>query len=148
VEGNVRLSSSFQASFVTTASGTNAAAPFQAESLVPTDGAVDVSTDTSLSVNFLSAVDPVTLTKKRFKLFGPTGAVRLAPAPVVPADGMSVIWQPLRPLAAATSYRLEIKGGKKGIRGAGGQPLPDAITISFTTQAMPASAAMELGVEN
>ena len=148
IDGNVRLTASFQASFLTAASGTPTAAPFQAESLVPTDGATGVSTDTALNVTFLSAVDPASVTRKRVKLVGPTGTVRLAPVPVFHPDGKTITWSPLRPLAASTSYQIQLKGGRKGLRGTNGQPMPEGLVITFTTADVAAGAALEVGVAN
>jgi hypothetical protein len=92
-------------------------------------------------------MDRKSLNAKTVKLYAPTGnKVKLAVFPQVSADGMTFTWAPLFPLAPSSTYRLELKSGKKGIRGYTGQPLPDTFTVTFTTSDTAATQGIVLGV--
>jgi hypothetical protein len=144
---NARLAAPFSSTFTTSLTPSSTAAPFETAATDPEDGETGVSTDASLTVTFTASIDPRSVSAKAVKLFGPTGnKVKLAKVPVIAEDGKSFSWQPLAPLATSTSYRLTLKGGKKGVRGASGQPMPNSAEVSFSTSPVAATSQMELGI--
>jgi hypothetical protein len=144
---NVSLNTPFRSTFTTSSTPSSTAAPFEAAATDPQDGETGVSTDSSLTVSFLASMDRKSLNAKTVRLYAPTGnKVKLAVSPQVSADGMTFTWAPLFPLAPSSTYRLELKSGKKGIRGHTGQPLPDTLTVTFTTSDTAATQGIVLGV--
>jgi len=115
---NVRLGAPFSSTFTTSSIPSSTAAPF--ETAPPIPGRRDRRVNRCVPERtFTVSIDPRSVSAKTVKLFGPQGTRSSWPkVPVIAEDGKSFSWQPLAPLAASTSYRLTLKGGKKGVRGA------------------------------
>ncbi len=143
------LTASYASQFRVAPNATCSPMPFEVVSTAPVDDAVNVSTAASIQIVFLSPVNGASVKSKSVKISSPTGSkVKLAGAPAISADGLTLTVTPLNPMAVLTQYVVELKGGAKGVKGTTGQPLPDTYTFAFTTSAVAAASQMELGVSN
>jgi hypothetical protein len=100
---------------------------------LPSSGAVNVPSNTALSVSFSQLMDPASITPSAFALIRGFGA-DLVPLSVrcnSPCTKASLV--PAYPLAFSSTYTIIIYGGATGVKNAQGTPLVGPIYSSFTT---------------
>lgn len=92
----------------------------------PSDGAIGVPLDSSITIIFDRAVDPATV----------DGNVRVAPN--VPGalsllDDKTLLYDPQRDWEASSTYRLTLEGGPRGIKALDGHELEADYVFTFST---------------
>jgi Bacterial Ig-like domain len=104
--------------------------PLTLTSSVPANGARDVLPTAPIVLNFSAALDSSTVTASNVTLRGPNGAVSLAAS----AAGNVLKVAPASALAVHSAYTITVSAA---VRGAAGEQLASAVTVSFTTADRP-----------
>ena len=99
-------------------------------SSVPADGAVEVATNSAISVSFDEALSPGSVTTSTFQLMGPSGVV----AGSVRYSGNTATFTPLTSLQYSSGYTATVT---TGITDLAGNALASNYQWSFTTAAVP-----------
>jgi RHS repeat-associated protein len=102
----------------TTAAGPNLAFPTVA-SISPATGAYGVATDSVISVQFASPINPVTVTNATFEVYPNTTTIPVAGSIAVTADGLTATFSPARPLDPSTTFVVQLTGGDLDLEGRG-----------------------------
>lgn len=89
----------------------------QVAAISPSDGAVQIPLETSVTVQFSGEVDPSTVLPHTFALYVGLGAVNQV-AGSVSSDGKSAVFVPAQPLQSLTAYRAVVTKDVKDSSGA------------------------------
>ena len=96
--------------------------------VTPTAGATGVALDTSVTIDFSEALDPASVSAASVVLQLAGSAV--AADRIVSADARRVVLRPSSPLAALSTYTLQLTAGLHDVSG---NPLTGYTPVSFTT---------------
>jgi hypothetical protein len=110
-------------------------------SITPTDGALDVTVDTTVTAVFDEALNPATVIAGSFELRDSSGT--LVDATLAYDDATrTVSLTPASALVPATTYTATLKGGAGGVADLSGNALAADVVWSFITGAAPASPCL------
>ena len=101
----------------------------------PLAGATGVAATTAVNAVFSEPVNPTTVNRSTFQLFGPGNSL-VAATVTYTSGSKTATLQPNAALASSTTYTAVVTGGSNGVKDLAGNALASNFTWSFTTAAV------------
>jgi hypothetical protein len=129
VAGNA-LASTFTWTFTTIAPDTT---PPTVSTVMPANGATNVSTTIAPTITFSEAMDPATMTTGTVEIRSSPGSVQVPITPTYNAATNTATLTPTSPLSLNTTYSARAINGASGVKDVAGNALASLFSASFTT---------------